>query len=56
MKDRIDAMTHDQLVRLWRFAPIGDPMFMPPYGAYFKARLQDLGGITPEQSKSMGWD
>lgn len=55
VKDRIDAMSHDELASAWRFAPIGDPMFQPPYGDYAKARLQDLGGITVGQSKAMGW-
>lgn len=55
IKESIDAMSHDELARAWRFAPVGDRMFQPPYGEYVRQRLQDLGGITTGQSKAMGW-
>lgn len=54
VKARIDAMSHYDLCRTWRFAPIGDPLLQGEAGDYLKARLKALGGFTPEISKSLG--
>jgi hypothetical protein len=34
-KNRIDGMNYEQMLRRWRFAPIGDPMFQGETGDYF---------------------
>lgn len=50
----IDAMTQEQMARLWRYAPSGHPFFdrrLPLYD-YFNARFK---GFTPEISKRIGW-
>jgi hypothetical protein len=55
-KAEIDAMSHIELARRWRFASMDDPIFQGEAGEYYKKRLfDDLGGITPEISKAIGW-
>lgn len=55
MKDRIDRMSREAMASKWRFAPVGDPMFQPPYGDYFAERFKALGGMSPGISKEIGW-
>jgi len=53
----IDSMSQIELARLWRFAPPGHPYFngdLPLY-VYFRDRFHELGGMTPEISKEIGW-
>jgi hypothetical protein len=54
---KIDAMDHEAMARLWRFAPAGHPIFRHdlPLFAYFKAKFDALGGMTPGLSKKIGW-
>ena len=56
-KGKIDAMSHAQMARLWRFAPSGHPYFVSgsPLWMYFDQRFKELGRITPEISKKIGW-
>lgn len=54
-KAEIDAMTRYELCRLWRFTPIGNPLLQDEAGTYFATRLRELGGFSPEISKSLGW-
>jgi hypothetical protein len=57
--DHINAMDHYSMCALWRNAPAGHPYFdsTKPFHEHFKKRLFDeLGGFTPEISKSIGWD
>jgi hypothetical protein len=57
VRREIDALTHESMVSLWRFAPAGHPYFVRgPVFDYFKARLDGFGGITPQTSKAVGWD
>jgi hypothetical protein len=53
----IDALGHEKMAELWRFAPAGSSYFVAdsPQWAYFFARFQKLGGMTPEVSKAIGW-
>ena len=55
-KALIDAMSRYELCRIWRFAKIGDPLLQNETGEYFKKRLDELGGFSPEISKSLGWE
>lgn len=55
-KARIDAMTHIELARTWRFARTGEPLLQGTAGEYFAQRLKDHGGITPAISKQLGWE
>ncbi|MBN2591618.1 MAG: hypothetical protein JXA96_17260 [Sedimentisphaerales bacterium] len=55
-KKQIDPMSHYEMCHTWRFAKIGFWMVSGECGEYFKKRLfEDLGGFTPEISKSLGW-
>lgn len=56
-KDKIDKMSHEQMASLWRFAPAGHPIFNStlPLFEYFDKRFKELGNITPEISKKIGW-
>jgi hypothetical protein len=56
MKQRIDAMTREEMAHHWRFAPSGDPMFQGDTGEYFSKRFKELGGFSPAISKNIGWD
>lgn len=55
--EEINAMSHEAMCRLWRFAPPGHPWFRNdlPFFQVFNERLQSLGGFTPEISKRIGW-
>jgi hypothetical protein len=54
-KSFIDSLSQYQLCYRWRFAECGDPLFQGECGKYFSQRLQEMGGFTPEISKSLGW-
>ncbi len=53
-KKKIDAMSQEDMCRLWRFGPSGHPIFRSdwPIYHYFKDRFK---GFTPEISKRIGW-
>lgn len=56
-KDEIDALTHEDMCRLWRFAEPGHKYFISgslEYD-YFKEKFKQYGGMTPEISKKIGW-
>ena len=56
-KDRIDAMGQTDMARVIRFTHIGQwPFNDDETGAYFLERFNELGGMTPEVSKLIGWD
>jgi hypothetical protein len=55
-KDYIDSLSQYQMAGMWRFHKIGDPIFQDEAGQYFADRFKSLGGMTPEISKSLGWD
>ncbi len=56
----IDEADYGELLRRWRFAPAGDPIFVGELGQYYqavmlrkKAQTGD-GGVSA--SKTIGWD
>ena len=61
IKQKIDAMSYEQLLSGWRFAPAGDPMFQGASGNYWGQRMKELkeqpGGHEKhvEASKAIGW-
>lgn len=59
IKAKIDLMSYVELLRLWRFAPLGDPLFLGESGTYFKNRLLRLKAEDPDgavaASKQIGW-
>lgn len=55
-KSKIDAMSHVDLCKKWRFGLSGDPLLQGEAGTYLSDRLfKHFGGFTPEVSKSIGW-
>ena len=57
LEKSIDTMSHREMAVLWRFSPSGHPLFdiRLPLFEKFKKRFEELGGMTPEISKSIGW-
>ena len=53
---RIEEMSHVEMCRHYRFAPLGDIIFcnFDLYTA-FDARFRSFGGMTSAMSKQIGW-
>lgn len=51
-KAKIDSRSYEQLLGLWRFAPLGDPWFQGETGEYWSKRMSDHVGA----SKHLGWE
>lgn len=61
LKAEIDAMSYGEMLKKWRFTPIGDPMFRLGAAQYFVSEMDRKEKLlTPEQkvaaSKSAGWE
>ena len=41
-KAHIDALSYEELLRDWRFAPAGDPWFQGETGRYWNDRMREL--------------
>ena len=60
-KKHIDSMSYEELLRRYRFAPVGDTWFEGATGDYWGKRMRDLrsrpGGEDEhvQASKSIGW-
>jgi hypothetical protein len=58
-KKDIDNLSHYELLKRWRFAPMGDLFFQGEIGKYWGERMQQLRDRDPAQavrdSKSIGW-
>ena len=55
----INELSQYEMCRLRRFAPCGHPYFdstIPAVYEAFQKRYKELGGLTPEISKELGWD
>jgi hypothetical protein len=60
MKKCIDSMDYESMLRLWRFAPIGHPMFQGELGQYYaEAMNRKREEVCNEEqvriSKEIGW-
>ncbi len=60
IKTKIDNMNYQEMLRLVRFAPLGDPMFQGKIGDYFgevmSAKRKEIGpGACVAASKAIGW-
>lgn len=60
-KTEIDNMSYEEMLRLWRFAPIGDSTFSGETGDYFTEVLQrKKTALKPGEhtmiSKRIGWN
>jgi len=55
-KRKINKLSHYSLGHIYRFAPSEHPyMQHKDLFNYFMERFQELGGMTPELSKQLGW-
>lgn len=60
LKRQIDAMDYENMMRDWRFAPVGDPMFQGDSGKYYSEVMRKKRkAISDEErvdvSKRIGW-
>ena len=60
-KQKIDSMSYEALLSRWRFAPVGDPMFVGEVGDYYsKVMSEKRQAVGPSAavaaSKTIGWD
>ena len=60
MKAWIDSASYEELLRRWRFAPVGDPMFQGDIGKYYSDTMFRQRDANPGEhvraSKSIGWE
>ena len=59
VKRSIDSMSYLQLLRKWRFAPVGDEWFQGESGVYIGKRMKELkaqGVNHTKASKEIGWE
>jgi len=56
--ERISRMSRVEMCRIWRFAGLGHPYFRKdsPLWPVFEKRFNELGGMSPEISKLIGWN
>jgi hypothetical protein len=54
----IDNLTYKQMLNLWRFSEIGNPLFMGETGEYFSDRMFKLKKEVDHVkiSKEIGWE
>ena len=55
--EKINAMSREEMCRLWRFTPPGHSWFVSGSAQCeaFEKRFKELGGFSPEISKRLGW-
>lgn len=56
---KINSMSQEEMARVWRFASPGEYPFFDsksPLWPVFQARWDEVGGMTPEVSKKIGWE
>ncbi len=61
IKDEIDNMSYDDMLRRWRFSPVGDIMFAGEEGEYFEETFRERNKKLGDKghckaSKRVGWD
>ena len=61
LKDWIDNASYEELLSMWRFAPIGSPYFQGATGDYYsKVMAQKRDEVGQQEhvraSKSIGWE
>jgi hypothetical protein len=58
IKQWIDAATYQDLLRKWRFASVGDPMFQGEIGEYYSKVMAEKRKTADhiQVSKNVGWD
>jgi zona occludens toxin (predicted ATPase) len=58
LKKKIDNMSYEEMLRLWRFAKPGDLLFIGESGIYFKRQMfeKSKNVDTVLISKKVGWE
>ena len=61
MKKWIDKASYQQLLSLWRFAPVGSPFFVGELGDYYAEVMHRKGDEVGNEkrvqaSKDIGWE
>ena len=59
LKARIDGLSYEELLRRWRFAQVGDPLFSGESGGYWLERMRELRAAGVDHaavSKAVGWE
>jgi hypothetical protein len=58
LQEQLESMTQYEMARMWRFHKGPHPYFdnTNPLSQRFTERFKELGGFTPEISKSLGWE
>jgi hypothetical protein len=59
-KKAIDAMSYSEMLRKWRFSPVGDSAFQGDDGVYFSQVMTAKRNADPasavQASKNIGWE
>ena len=60
LKQEIDSMSYQQMVELWRSAPIGSALFQGEAGTYFEKMMEAkketiVPSVRAQISKIVGW-
>lgn len=59
IKAQIEGMSYVDLLRRWRFAQSGDPMFQGDVGKYYASKMATMKAVDPTgavaASKRIGW-
>jgi hypothetical protein len=59
-KQWIDNASYEDLLRRWRFAPVGDPMFQGDTGDYYSRVISERRNADHAEhvdaSKRIGWE
>ena len=60
-KVQIDAMDYEDMLRLWRNAPVGHPMFQGETGDYYQKVMRQKQSEVGQDahvraSKAIGWE
>lgn len=60
IKEQIDGMDYEEMLRKWRFAPVGDLMLQGANGEYFAQVMKEKRTTAGESahvsaSKNIGW-
>ena len=57
-KKQIDEMSYEQLLRLWRFAPVGEPLIQGDTGEYYSSVMGEKKNHVDHvaASKRIGWE
>jgi len=61
IKEQIDNMDYESMLRLWRFSPAGHSLFQGESGEYFSKNMKEKRDKLPNEehpiiSKRIGWE